>query len=80
LQLGFGGSSGHDALTSSATLCRVHLCCTSYLNSPGQKHGCNEAYNKAAQEITSMDWNKFVKDTIADKVKGKSKWKLMRLN
>ncbi len=33
-----------------------------------KKHGCNDAYNKAAEEITSMDWNKFVKDTIADKL------------
>lgn len=33
-----------------------------------KKHGCNDAYNKAAQEITSMDWNKFVKDTIAEKL------------
>jgi hypothetical protein len=33
-QLGLGGLSGHDALTSSATYCRVHLCCTSSLNPP----------------------------------------------
>jgi len=33
-QLGLGGLSGHDALTSSATYHRVHLCCTSYFNPP----------------------------------------------
>ena len=31
-----GRLSGHDALTSSATYCRVHLCCTSSLNLPNQ--------------------------------------------
>jgi hypothetical protein len=36
-----------------------------------QKNGCSDAYEKAAKQITSMDWNKVVKDTIADKVKGK---------
>jgi hypothetical protein len=36
-QLGLGGLSGHDALTSSATRYRVYLCCTSYLNPPALK-------------------------------------------
>jgi len=35
-QLGLGGLSGHDALASSATRHRVHLCCASYLNPPSE--------------------------------------------
>ena len=33
-QLGLAGLSDHDALASSATLHRVHLCCTSSLTLP----------------------------------------------
>jgi hypothetical protein len=36
-----------------------------------KKHGCSEAYNKAAKEITDMDWDKYVDDIISQGIKGK---------
>lgn len=36
-----------------------------------KKHGCSDAYNKAAKEITDMDWGKYVDDIISQGIKGK---------
>lgn len=36
-----------------------------------KKHGCSDAYNKAAKEITDMDWNKYLDDAISQGMKGK---------
>lgn len=36
-----------------------------------KKHGCSDAYNKAAAEITNMDWDKYVDDAIKKGMKGR---------